>query len=313
MPVTIAADLPARAILEAENIFVMTKQRAAHQDIRPLNIAILNLMPTKVATETHLLRLLGNSPLQVHITLMHMSSHTSRNTSSDHLQAFYATFEHVRQRKFDGLIITGAPVEHLPFEQVDYWPELCELMSWSRTNVFSTLHVCWGAQAGLYHHYGVGKHHLPRKMFGVFAHRVTQPLHPLVSGFDEVFAAPHSRHTEIRADEVRDAGGLEVLAESEEAGVYLAASHDSRDVFVVGHPEYDRHTLRVEYERDLSRGLAIEPPRHYFLHNDPSQTPLLTWRSHGALLYSNWLNYCVYQRTPYDPATIPAEGPGEAG
>ncbi len=311
MPVTIAPNLPARAILEAENVFVMTDQRAAHQDIRPLHVAIVNLMPTKQATETHLLRLLSNSPLQVHVTLMHMGSHESRHTSQDHLQAFYRTFDQVRDQKFDGLVITGAPVEQLPFEQVDYWPELCELMSWSRTHVFSTLHVCWGAQAGLYHHYGVGKHHLPSKMFGVFTHRVCQPTSPLLRGFDEVFAAPHSRHTEIRAQEVRDAGGLEVLAESDEAGVYLAASLDGRDVFVVGHPEYDRDTLRAEYERDVARGLAIDPPRHYFPDDNPASHPLVTWRSHGFLLYSNWLNYCVYQRTPYDRQAIPTEGARE--
>jgi homoserine O-succinyltransferase len=307
MPVNIPRDLPARQVLEDENVFVMTEDVADHQDIRPLRIAIVNLMPTKVATETHLLRLLGNSPLQVQIRLLHMGSHESQNTPAEHLEAFYATFDEVREEKFDGLVITGAPVELLPFEEVDYWPELCELMDWSVENVYSTLHVCWGAQAALYRHYGVPKFVLPQKMFGVFRHQVLDRHARVLSGFDEVFHAPHSRHTTVRAEDVEATEGVDLLAVSEEAGVYLAASVDGRQIFVTGHPEYDPDTLLTEYRRDVERGLDIEVPRNYFPNDDPSAEPLVTWRSHAFLLYANWLNYCVYQRTPYNVASITRE------
>jgi homoserine O-succinyltransferase len=313
VPVTIPHALPARKTLESENVFVMSELRAGHQDIRPLRIAIVNLMPTKVATETQLLRLLGNTPLQVEITLLRMDTHDSKNTAPEHLTAFYATFDQVRSQKFDGLVVTGAPVELLEFEEVDYWPELCEVMDWSADHVFSTLHVCWGAQAGLYRHFGVKKYRLAQKMFGVFQHRVLDPRSPILSGFDEVFPAPHSRHTEVRATEVRAAKGLKLLAESDEAGVYLAASVDGRQLFVTGHPEYDRDTLKGEYERDVAKGLPIAVPRDYFPGDDPSKTPLVTWRSHAFLLYANWLNYCVYQRTPYDLRAIPSEQPVDEG
>jgi homoserine O-succinyltransferase len=307
LPVNIPHALPARKTLESENVFVMTDTRASHQDIRPLRIAIVNLMPTKIATETQLLRLLGNTPLQVQITLLRMDSHESRNTAPEHLASFYDTFDHVQGQKYDGLVVTGAPVELLPFEQVDYWSELREVMDWSAEHVFSTLHVCWGAQAGLYHHFGIQKYELPKKMFGVFPHRVLEPHSEILRGFDEVFPAPHSRHTEIRADDVHRTPGVSVLAESDEAGVYLAASHDGRQVFVTGHPEYDRDTLKLEYERDVKRGLPIDLPRNYFPQDDPGKVPLMTWRSHAFLLYANWLNYCVYQRTPFDLQAIPAE------
>lgn len=311
MPVNIPRALPARRTLEAENVFVMSETRAGHQDIRPMHIAIVNLMPTKVDTETHLLRLLGNTSLQVKITLLRMGSHESKNTAHAHLETFYSTFDEVRHAKFDGLIITGAPVELLPFEEVDYWPELCEVMDWSVDHVFSTLHVCWGAQAGLYRHYGIKKYQLDAKMFGVFQHRLLDPHSPVTRGFDEVFPAPHSRHTEIRADDIRATRGLTLLAESDEAGVYLVASSDGRQLFVTGHPEYDRNTLRAEYERDVSRGLDIAVPRNYFPGDDPTRRPVVSWRSHAFLLYANWLNYCVYQRTPYDLQAIPQEPPTE--
>jgi homoserine O-succinyltransferase len=295
VPVNIPRTLPARKTLESENVFVMSETRAGHQDIRPLRIAIVNLMHTKVDTETQL------------ITLLRMDSHESRNTAREHLATFYATFDQVRDQKFDGLVVTGAPVERLPFEEVDYWPELCEVMDWSADHVFSTLHVCWGAQAGLYRHFGVKKYPLEQKMFGVFQHRVLDPRSHILRGFDEEFPAPHSRHTEVRAEDVRATRGLELLAESDEAGVYLAASQDGRQLFVTGHPEYDRNTLRVEYERDVARGLTIAVPRNYFPGDDPSRPPIVTWRSHAFLLYANWLNYCVYQRTPYDLQAIPRE------
>jgi homoserine O-succinyltransferase/O-acetyltransferase len=307
VPVNIPHALPARSTLESENVFVMSEARAGHQDIRPLRIAIVNLMPTKIATETQLLRLLGNTPLQVEITLLRMDSHDARNTAREHLAAFYATFDQVRDRKYDGLVVTGAPVEQLPFEEVDYWHELRRVMDWSTTHVFSTLHVCWGAQAGLYHHHGVPKYPLERKMFGVFPHRVLEPRSPILRGFDDWFPAPHSRHTEVRAEDVRAVRGLKLLADSEEAGVYLVASDDERQVFVTGHPEYDRETLKSEYDRDVARGLDIAPPRNYFPGDDPVRTPVMTWRSHAALLYANWLNYCVYQRTPFDLQAIPRE------
>lgn len=309
MPVNIPHALPARKTLEDENVFVMSEARAVHQDIRPLRIAIVNLMPTKVATETQLLRLLSNTPLQVRIALVRMDSHDSRNTAREHLTSFYTTFDQVRDQKFDGLVVTGAPVELLPFEEVDYWSELRQVMDWSATHAFSTLHVCWGAQAGLYHHYGIQKYPLPQKMFGVFPHRVLEPHSEILRGFDEEFPAPHSRHTEVRPDDVHRTRGLKVLAESDEAGIYLVASEDGRQVFVTGHPEYDRDTLKLEYDRDVAKGLPIAVPRNYYPGDDPRKPPLMSWRSHAFLLYANWLNYCVYQRTPFDVQAIPAEPP----
>jgi len=300
VPVTIPSALPARSILEDENVFVMTPGRAQHQDIRPLHIAIVNLMPTKMATETQLLRLLGNTPLQLEISLLRMASHDPRNTAQAHLDAFYTTFDEAAEQKFDGLIITGAPIETLDFEQVDYWPELQEIMDWSRDNVFSTMHVCWGAQAGLYHHYGIPKYPLERKIFGVFPHRVLDPRNRVLSGFDEVFPAPHSRHTETRAADIEATDDLELLAVSDEAGVYLVGRRDGRELYVTGHPEYERHTLKLEYDRDHARGLDVAVPRHYYPADDPAAEPMVTWRSHAYLLYANWLNYCVYQATPFD-------------
>jgi len=300
VPVTIPSALPARSILEDENVFVMTPGRAQHQDIRPLHIAIVNLMPTKMATETQLLRLLGNTPLQLEISLLRMASHDPRNTAQAHLDAFYTTFDEAAEQKFDGLIITGAPIETLDFEQVDYWPELQEIMDWSRDNVFSTMHVCWGAQAGLYHHYGIPKYPLERKIFGVFPHRVLDPRNRVLSGFDEVFPAPHSRHTETRAADIEATDDLELLAVSDEAGVYLVGRRDGRELYVTGHPEYERHTLKLEYDRDHARGLDVAVPRHYYPADDPAAEPMVTWRSHAFLLYANWLNYCVYQATPFD-------------
>lgn len=304
MPVNIPHSLPARRTLANENIFVMSRERAVRQDIRPLSIAILNLMPTKIATETQLLRLLGNTAMQVEITLLTMSTHASRNTAPEHLEEFYRSFDDVRDETFDGLVVTGAPVERMPFEEVDYWPEMCDVLDWSRTNVYSTMHVCWGAQAALYRQYGIEKHELPAKMFGVFEHRVHDPLARLVSGFDETFYAPHSRHTGNLVEDVEAHPELEVLATSEEAGLYLAASRDGRQVFVTGHPEYDLDTLAGEYERDVARGLDIAVPAGYYPDDDPTRPPRQRWRSHGHLLYANWLNYGVYQRTPYDRAAI---------
>lgn len=303
MPVNIPRALPARATLESENVFVMSDARAQRQDIRPLRIAIVNLMPTKVATETQLLRLLGNTPLQVEITLLRMRSHESANTSTEHLDAFYRTFDEVRDERYDGLVITGAPVGRLAFEDVDYWDELTEIMDWSADHVFSTLHVCWGALAGLYHHFGVPKRELPQKMFGVFEHRVVDPHARILSGFDEIFPAPHSRHTYTALEDLETVPDLTVLAISEGAGLYLAASRDQRQLFVTGHPEYERYTLKEEYERDIARGLTDVPvPVGYFPDDDPTAEPRVTWRSHAYLLYANWLNYYVYQRTPFDLA-----------
>lgn len=300
MPVRIPDNLPAARQLEDENIFVMTSQRARHQDIRELRIAVLNLMPTKMVTETQLLRLLGNTPLQTQIKFIRMATHDSRNTPTEHLDEFYEPLDEVLHERFDGLVITGAPVETLPFEEVDYWPELVRLMDWSSTNVWSTLHICWGAQAGLYHHYGVEKHPLPAKMFGLYRHKALDLRVPLLRGFDEEFLAPHSRHTEVRAEDIRAVKGLRLLSTSDEAGAYLAASDDGRRVFVTGHPEYDRLTLKAEYDRDVAKGLPIAVPANYFPGDDPAKAPLMTWRSHAHLLYANWLNYCVYQETPYD-------------
>ncbi|WP_182359014.1 homoserine O-acetyltransferase MetA [Tomitella gaofuii] len=301
MPVTMPCDLPARTILESERIFVMSDERAGHQDIRPLRIAIANLMPAKVVAETQLLRLLSNTPLQIDITLLHMASHVSRTTSADHLDAFYSTFDDVSEQHFDGLIITGAPVERLDFEQVDYWPELTRILDWSRTHVQSTLHVCWGAQAALYRHYRVGKYEMPRKLSGVFRHQLTGGRSAVTTGFDDEFLAPHSRYTDVRADDIEATGEVEVLARSDEAGVFLAATPDGRQVFVTGHPEYDADTLAREYARDRSQDLPVPAPAHYFPDDDPAAPPVNRWRGHGQLLFTNWLNYCVYQETPYDP------------
>lgn len=305
MPVRIPENLPARAELEAENIFAMTDERAAHQDIRPLRIAVLNLMPTKLVTETQLLRLLGNTALQVDVAFIRMGSHEPKNTPIEHLEAFYKPLERVLHERFDGLVVTGAPVETLPFEKVDYWPELRELFYWSRTNVWSTLHICWGAQAGLYLRYGIEKRPLREKLFGLYRHRALDLKDPLLRGFDEVFLAPHSRHTTVSIEDVGAESALKILAISDEAGLYLAASRDGREVYVTGHPEYDRLTLKAEYDRDIAKGLPIKKPANYFPGDDPDEPPLMTWRSHAHLLYANWLNYYVYQATPYDLGQLP--------
>ena len=308
MPVKIPDALPAKEILENENIFVMTEFRAMHQDIRPLNVLILNLMPTKEVTETQLLRKLSNTPLQVQVEFLQTASYTSTHVDPSHLQAFYKTFDEVKDRKFDGMIITGAPVEDISFEEVDYWEEICEVFDWAEKHVTSTLHICWAAQAGFYHYYGINKRQLPRKLFGVYEHKVANRKIPLVRGFDDVFLAPHSRHTETPAAEIHACKELTVLAESEEAGVFLAIAEGGRKIFINGHPEYDRYTLRNEYERDLNKGLNIQIPYNYFPGDDPTQKPLLQWRSHSNNLYSNWLNYYVYQVTPYDLNEVDFEG-----
>lgn len=305
MPLVLPKNLPAAEALERENIFVMPEDRARNQDIRPLRIVVVNLMPTKIATETQLARLLASTPLQVVLTFLRTGTHQSKNTSENHLQAFYRTVDEVMGERFDGMIITGAPVEQMPFEEVDYWPELCRIMDFSKTNVWSTLHVCWGAQAGLYHHFGIRKQPLDEKMFGIFPHRVTRPSSPLVRGFDEIFYAPHSRHTTVSREDVLATPQVRVLAESDEAGLYLMATDSGRQIFVTGHPEYDRLTLDSEYRRDLSRGLPIQPPAHYYADDDPGKDVLFRWRGHAHLLYSNWLNYYVYQQTPYDLTDLP--------
>lgn len=307
MPVKIPETLPARKILEGENIFLMEQARAEQQEIRPLKVAILNLMPTKIATETQLLRLLGNSPLQVEITLLHMESHASKNTPQEHLLAHYKRFEVVRHQKFDGLIITGAPVEQMPFEQVDYWRELQRVMDWSETNVFSTFHICWGAQAALYHRYGIPKYDLPAKMFGVFPHKLLLKNEIILRGFDDVFYAPHSRHTEIRAEDVERVSDLKLLATSEEAGVYIVGSKNGKNIYITGHSEYDPLTLKGEYDRDVAKGLPIHVPKNYYPKDDPMQTPQVRWRGHANLLYTNWLNYYVYQEAPFDIEEIPVK------
>lgn len=304
MPLIIPKDLPAFSALQKENIFVMKEGRALKQDIRPLQILIVNLMPTKIATETQLARMLANSPLQVELTLLRMDSHESTHVPGEHLEAFYKTYEEIRARRFDGMIITGAPVENLDYEQVDYWPELCTLMDFSKTNVYSTVHICWGAQAGLYYHYGIPKYQLPEKLSGVFLHRVARPQNPLVRGFDESFYAPHSRHTEVRRQDVAACKALRILAESEEAGVHLLSTENGRQIYICGHAEYDKETLQGEYERDRARGLNPQVPKHYFKDDDPEGEILFRWRSHANLLYSNWLNYFVYQSTPYDLSAI---------
>ncbi|MBQ2889362.1 MAG: homoserine O-succinyltransferase, partial [Clostridia bacterium] len=289
MPIRIPDSLPAAGILQGENIFVMTEKRAQSQDIRPLKIAVFNLMPTKIATETQLIRALSNSPLQVDLVLLHAETHRSKNTSEEHLASFYKTFSDVKHKKFDGLIITGAPVEMMPFEEVDYWEELCAVMEWSKTNVTSTLHICWASQAAMYYHYGVEKHPIPEKMFGVFRHEVVSPRAPLMRGFDDIFYAPHSRHTEIREEDILKVPELEIMAKSQEAGVYLFASRDGKNVFVTGHSEYDPETLHNEYIRDLNRGLPIAMPKNYYKDDDPEKEPIDLWRSQSHLLFENWL------------------------
>ncbi|MBQ6347676.1 MAG: homoserine O-succinyltransferase [Clostridia bacterium] len=300
MPIKIPNSLPATSVLEGENIFVITESRAISQDIRPLHILLLNLMPTKVATETQLARVLGNTPLQVELELLQVKSHESKNVSQNHMLAFYKTFDQVRDNKYDGMVITGAPVEHLDFEQVDYWEELCQIMAWSKSHVHSTFHICWGAQAGLYYHYGIPKLPLEKKLFGVFPHRVERKSSILFRGFDDVFMVPHSRHTTILRRDVEAVGALKILASSEEAGIYAMATDQGRQVFITGHSEYDADTLEKEYLRDKNAGLPIEVPKNYYPNDDDAQPPRMSWRAHANLLYSNWLNYFVYQNTPYD-------------
>jgi len=303
MPIKIPENLPALDILHQENIFVMGEKRAFHQDIRPLKIVILNLMPRKEATEIQLLRLLGNSPLQVDIVLLHIDSHISKNTSQEHLDSFYKSFSEIKGQKYDGMIITGAPVEHLDFEEVTYWEEFKTILDWTKTHVTSTIHICWGAQAGLYHHYGIPKYPLAEKMFGIFKHNVNKSSlngMQLLRGFDDEFYVPHSRHTGIKRTDLETHPELEILSESDEAGLYIVVSKDGRQVFVTGHSEYDTLTLKEEYDRDISKGLSIALPKSYFPNDDPTQTPIHNWRSHTNLLFQNWLNYYVYQETPYD-------------
>ena len=304
MPIRIPNDLPATGILQQENIFVMTANRAVQQDIRPLEIVVLNLMPTKVVTETQLSRLLGNTPLQVNLELMHTSSHVSKNVAQEHLLTFYKSFDELKHRKFDGMVITGAPVEKMAFEDVDYWPELCEIMEWSKTNVHSTFHICWGAQAGLYYHYGIPKYDLPEKIFGVFEHKADHKRSILMRGFDDIFWAPHSRHTTIKREDVEKVPELKLLASSEKAGVYALMNDRGKQIFVTGHSEYDADTLQREYLRDKNLGLPIHVPENYFPDDDDTKEPIVRWRGHANLLFSNWLNYFVYQTTPYDIMTI---------
>lgn len=300
MPIKVQSDLPAKGILETENIFVMDEGRAMHQDIRPIEIGILNLMPVKQDTEIQLMRALSNTPLQVDLTFLNVSSHISKNTSSSHLNKFYRTFDEIKRKKFDGLIITGAPVEHLPFKEVNYWEELTQILEWSKTNVTSTFHICWGAQAGLYYHYGIDKKMLEQKMFGLFKHSVLNRKVPLVRGFDDEFYAPHSRHTTVSKEEILSNKELTILAESEEAGVYIVIAKEGKQIFVMGHPEYDRVSLHNEYRRDKDKGLEIEIPKNYYPENDDTLKPPLQWRAHCNNLYTNWLNYYVYQVTPYN-------------
>ena len=304
MPVMIPNNLPAVSVLRDENIFAMDESRASVQDIRPLKIAILNLMPTKEVTETQILRLIGNTPLQLDVTLLRMATHESKNTPNEHLETFYTTFDEVRDQKFDGLIITGAPVELLEFEHVDYWPEMTKIMDWADHNVFSTLYICWAAQAALFYLYGVDKHQLQRKCSGVFRHKVLAPNHPLMRGFDSTFHAPHSRHTEVRREDIERVSALILLSISDRAGVYIAADRNGKRVFVTGHSEYDPNTLKLEYERDVKKGMDVPVPYHYFPDDDPTQEPNVRWRAHSNLLFQNWLNYFVYQETPYDLSKI---------
>ena len=312
MPIQIPNDLPAASTLHQENIFVMPQHRAMKQDIRPLEIVLLNLMPTKITTETQFSRLLGNTPLQVHLELMHTTSHESKNVAPEHLLNFYKTFDELKDRKFDGMVITGAPVEKMDFEAVDYWDELCRIMEWSKTNVHSTFHICWAAQAGLYYHYGVQKHDLPEKLFGVYPHHADYKRSILLRGFDDTFWAPHSRHTTVLREDVEKVGKLKILASSEEAGVYAMMSKGGRQIFVTGHSEYDPDTLEKEYLRDKNQGLPISVPANYYPNDDDTKAPIVRWRGHANLLFSNWLNYLVYQTTPYDIMSIgDGEGPEE--
>jgi homoserine O-succinyltransferase len=308
MPIKIADQLPSRDILENENIFVMTEGHAIHQDIRPLRLLILNLMPTKIVTETQFLRKLSNTPLQIEVEFLQTVSHKFKNVDARHLDSFYTTFDDIRARYFDGMIITGAPVENLEFESVDYWPELCDIMAWTSHNVFSTLHICWGAQAGMYYHYGIKKRPLAKKLSGVFEHRALKPMSPFFRGFDDTFKMPHSRYTYVTQEDVMANGDLELLAVSDEAGVFAVKSSDNRRFFITGHPEYDADTLALEYFRDVGANVGVDIPRHYFPNDDPANTPVVSWRAHAQLLYTNWLNYYVYQATPYDIEQI-----GEVG
>ena len=304
MPIKIANELPAHKALEAENIFVMTEERAVSQDIRPLKIILLNLMPTKIETETQILRLLSNSPLQVEIELLQVKSHKSKNTSAEHMLKFYKTFDEICDQKYDGMIVTGAPVENLEFEQVDYWEELCTIFEWSKKHVYSTFHICWGAQAGLYYHYGVPKYPLEKKLFGVFPHRSLDNLHPLMRGLDDEFFVPHSRHTENRMRDIALVKDLQIISYSDMAGVHLISDMACRNFFATGHSEYDRETLSREYFRDVNKGLEIDVPYNYFPGNDPTKTPVMEWRSAANIIFANWLNYFVYQQTPYDLSTL---------
>ncbi|MBQ2785672.1 MAG: homoserine O-succinyltransferase [Oscillospiraceae bacterium] len=307
MPIRIPNDLPATAALQKENIFVMTQNRASTQDIRPLEIVLLNLMPTKIVTETQLSRLLGNTPLQVNLELMHTSTHKAKNVSEEHMLSFYKSFDELKHRKFDGMVITGAPVEKLEFEQVDYWDELCQIMEWSKTHVHSTFHICWGAQAGLYYHYGIGKRPLPEKMFGVYPHRADYKRAILLRGFDDIFWVPHSRHTTVERADIESVPEIKILASSEEAGVYAMMTDQGKQIFVTGHSEYDPDTLEKEYLRDKNQGLPISVPKNYYPNDDDTKEPMVRWRGHANLLFSNWLNYFVYQTTPYDIMDIGAD------
>lgn len=300
MPIKIPNLLPATTVLQNENIFVMTETRAMTQDIRPLQIVVVNLMPNKIRTETQFARLLGNTPLQIELELVHTKTHESKNTSKEHMLAFYKTFDDIKNRKFDGMIITGAPVEQIEFEEVEYWNELCEIMEWSKTHVTSTFHICWGAQAGLYYHFGIPKHPLDKKLFGVFEHQVEHKSSILFRGFDDVFFVPHSRHTTVLREDIEKVKELKILATSDRAGIYAVSTDRGRQVFVTGHSEYDFDTLKAEYERDKALGLPIDVPENYFPNDDDTKTPVVKWRSHANLLFSNWLNYIVYQTTPYD-------------
>jgi len=300
MPIKIADLLPATSILESENIFVMTENRAMHQDIRPLKLLMLNLMPTKIVTETQLLRKLSNTPLQIEVELLRTISHESKNTDISHLSSFYTTFDDIKDNHYDGMIITGAPVENMDFEQVDYWPELCRIMEWTKTNVHCTMHICWGAQAALYYHHGVNKYSLPKKLFGVYEHKILKRHSPFFRGFDDVFLVPHSRHTKVLSEDIVKVPELELLSVSDEAGVFAVKTGDSRQFFITGHPEYDAETLYLEYKRDVDRGAPIDIPVNYFPDDDPANAPVVRWRSHAQLLYTNWLNYYVYQTTPYN-------------
>lgn len=300
MPLNLPDGLPAIELLREENIFVMNETRATHQDIRPLKIIILNLMPLKIATETDLLRLLSNSPIQIEIDFLQIEGHISKNTSLDHLNTFYHTFSEILENKYDGMIITGAPVEHLPFEEVDYWKEICHIFDWAEHNVTSTLFICWAAQAGLHHHFGIPKYPLSKKMFGIFDHQLSDPKLPIFRGFDDVFRAPHSRHTEIWEEDIRKVPEIELISHSDAAGVYMVIANNGKQIFITGHPEYSRETLNREYKRDFEKGLPIDLPANYYQDNDASKEPMLSWRSHANLLFLNWLNYYVYQETPYN-------------